>query len=177
MSQSATIYRVSEQVFTQLEQSEESHFDQAAATDHVLFHGTFAALEYLLAKHQDAPATRLVHAIFNPQTMLGSEVMESNVSYDGQIEFFEVPLLYPYHAPAAVALLHAFLENVSAADIEARYDADELNRNKVYPEMWQKEMVPGKAYNKAQLVHDLAQLKKIIREANEAKDYLFVFIG
>lgn len=177
MSQSANIYSVSANVFTKLEQSEERHFDLSSAKDHVLFQGAFSGLEYILAKHQDAAGAKLAHAIFNPQTMLGSEVMESNVSYDGQIEFFEVPLLYPYHTPEAVGKINAFLEKISAADIETRYDADEMNRNKVYPETWHKDDVPGLPYNKAQLVQELEQLKRIVRNANEAKDYLFVFIS
>jgi len=177
MSQSATLYRVSGTFFQQLEQSPERHFDTAAAKDHVLFQGSFMGLEYVLAKNENAATVSLVHAIFNPQQMLGSEVLESSVSMEGQIEFFEVPLLYPYHTPQQIAQLHAFLETVSGEDIRARYNAEELNKNDVYPSAWHTDEAPGKAYNIQQLQTDLEALKTIVRQANEAKDYIFVFIG
>lgn len=177
MSQSATLYRVSETFFQQLAQSKERHFDTAAAKDHVLFQGSFMGLEYVLAKNEYAATASLLHALFHPKHMLGSEVLESSVSMEGQIEFFEVPLLYPYHTPDFIAQLHAFLETVSAEDIRARYNAEELNNNNVYPSAWHANEAPGMAYNVQQLQTDLAALKTIIREANEAGDYVFVLIG
>lgn len=62
-------------------------------------------------------------------------------------------------------------------DIQSKYDANELNENGIYPEVWHIDDSPSRAFSKQQSLEDFAELKNIINQANKEGDYIFVFAG
>lgn len=177
MSQSATLYRISQAIFTQLESpNDKPKFEINTAKSYVTFQGSFMGLEYVLSKGQDVSTTALVSEIFNPTQSLGGQEFES-LTPEEQFEFYESGLFIPYLDTLIISKLNDFISNVSQTDISSKYDAEELNENRIYPEVWHNDNSADKAYNERHILEGLEELKKIIREANMENDYILVFIG
>jgi hypothetical protein len=79
--------------------------------------------------------------------------------------------------PQIISTIHGFLNNISIVDIHSNYDANELNQNGVYPELWHNDNSTDMAFNERQLSEDLIELKTLIGQATEQNDYILVFIG
>lgn len=177
MSQSATLYRISENTFKQLDKtSNRQKLEIDSAKSYSIFHGTFMGLEYILSKGQDNSITELVNEIFNPKKSLGEQEFE-NLSPEEQFEFYESGLLIPYLDTITISKLNDFLATISQADFSSKYDAIELNDNGIYPEVWQNDNSTDQAYNLQHILEDFQELKKIIKQANAENDYIVVFVG
>lgn len=177
MSQSATLYRVSQEVFNRLEKSGgKERFEISSAKSYTIFQGSFMGLEYILSKGQDAATAGLISEIFNPKQSLGEKAF-ANMTPEEQFEFYENGRLIPFLDTTTILKIKNLLDEVSEADIHFRYDADELNNNDVYPRIWHKENSPNPGFNKLQLLEDFAALKRILKQAGEEQDYIFVFVG
>lgn len=177
MSQSATLYRISQDLFKQLDNpNDKQKFDINVAKSYSTFQGSFMGLEYLLSKGQDNLTTELVNEIFNPKQSLGGQEFES-LTPEQQFEFYESGLFIPYLDTSIISKLNDFINNVSQTDIGSKYDAEELNDNGIYPEVWHNDDSADKAYNKRQILEDFEELKTIIKQADTENDYILVFIG
>jgi hypothetical protein len=87
MSQSATLYRISNDTFRQLETSAgRPQFEISSAKNYTTFQGSFMGLEYILSKGQDIPTTEIINEIFNPTQSLGRQDIE-RLSLEEQMEF------------------------------------------------------------------------------------------
>ncbi|MDN3659533.1 DUF1877 family protein [Ferruginibacter paludis] len=143
MSQSATLYRVSQAIFRQLEQSiKEGPFDIDSAKSYTIFQGSFMGLEFILSKGQDASTAKLVSEIFNPSQSFGGEEFKSLASED-RFDFYESGKLIPYLDIATISKLDEFLGKVSETGIDMNYDSKELNNNGIYPEVWHDDNAPN----------------------------------
>jgi hypothetical protein len=177
MSQAATLYRVSQDAFEQLNKPHnKQRFDTNSAKSYSVFDGSFMALEYILSKGKDHTTIELIKEIFNPKQALGGQEIE-RLPPEEQFEFYESGLFIPYQDPPTISKLNEFIGNISQADIHSNYDAKELNDNGIYPGVWHNDNSPDKAYNERQLLEDLEELKTIVNLANTEKDYIFVFVG
>lgn len=177
MSQSATFYRVSQNTFRQLENSNnKQHFDISSAKDHTTLQGSFMALEYILSKAQAPSAIELVNELFNPTQSLGEPDLE-NLTAEKKMEFYENGGAIHYLDTATISKLSGLLENFSESDIHSKYDSNELNSNRIYPEVWHNDNSPGQAYNERHILDDFIPLKKIIKQAADDLDYILVFVG
>jgi hypothetical protein len=66
MSQSATLYRISNDTFRQLEASvDRPQFEISSAKNYTTFQGSFMGLEYILSKGQDIPTTKIINEILD----------------------------------------------------------------------------------------------------------------
>ena len=177
MSQTATLYRVSQDTFEKLKASSTSRrFDIAAAKNYTTFQGSFMGLEYLLSKGQDQQKTELVSEIFNPKDALGRQEFE-NLSTEEQFEFYESGSFIPYLDTAKVRRINDLLSQVTEADFQASFDTKELNENGIYPKVWHNDDSPTKVFNLRHITEDLAELKSIFQQASTDKDNLLVFVG
>ena len=177
MSQSATLYRISQDIFKELDKPDNKQkFDINSAKSYSIFQGSFMALEYILSKGQDDSTTELVNEIFNPKNSLGGQELES-LAPEEQFEFYESGLYIPYLDTSTISKLHDFIVNISQTDIQSKYDSKELNDDGIYPQVWHNDNSPDQAYNERHILEDFEELKSIITQANAERDYIFVFVG
>ncbi len=177
MSQSATFYRVSQNTFRQLENSNnKKHFDISTAKDYTTLQGSFMALEYILSKAQDPYAIELINELFNPTQSLGEPDLES-LTLEEKMEFYENGGAIQYLDNVTISKLSGLLDKFSESDIHSKYDSNELNSNRIYPEVWHNDNSPDQAYNERHILDDFVPLKKIIKQAADDMDYILVFAG
>jgi len=177
MSQSATLYRISQYNFEQLERSHgNKHFEIGSSKSYATFQGSFMGLEFILAKKRDTSTIDLVNEIFNPKNVLGQQEFDSLLPEE-KFEFYENGKLIPYLNTATIARLNDFLNKVSETDIHLNYDAKELNANGIYPGVWHNDNSENMAYNKRDILEGLIDLKAIVSQAEKEKDFILVFIG
>jgi hypothetical protein len=177
MSQSATLYRISTDSFKMLDEPDNKQkFKINSAKSYSIFQGSFMALEYILSKGQNNSTTQLVNEIFNPRQSLGRQTIET-LTPEEQFEFYESGFFIPYLDISTISKLNVFLTNTSQRDISSKYDANELNDNGIYPEVWHNDNSPNLSYNQRHIMEDLEELKQIINKADIEQDYIFVFIG
>ena len=177
MSQSATLYRVSQDIFKQLDKTDnKQRFDINSAKSYSVFQGSFMALEYILSKGQNSLTTELVTEIFNPKNSLGRQTFE-RLSLEEQFDFYESGLFIPYLDTSIIRGLNDFLVDIRTTDISSKYDSKELNDNGIYPQVWHDDNSPDKAYNHRHILEDFEELKTIIKQADAEQDYIFVFVG
>jgi hypothetical protein len=177
MSQSATLYRISQDTFKQLDKPDNKQkFDINSAKSYSIFQGSFMALEYILSKGQSNSTTELVTEIFNPKHSLGERFFES-LSPEEQLEFYESGLFIPYLNPSTISQLNDLIEKIPSLNISSKYNAKELNDNGIYPRVWHNDNSPDQAYNERQVLEDFEELKTLIKQASTEQDYIFVFVG
>ena len=133
-------------------------------------------LEYVLSKGQDQQITELMGEIFNPKEHLGGGDFE-NLTHEEQFKLYESGSIIPYLSIATVAKINDLLSQVTQANFEANYNANELNKNGIYPCVWHNDNSLNFAYNLRHIMDDLAQLKTIFQQASTDNDYLLVFVG
>jgi hypothetical protein len=179
MSQSATLYRVSQDSLMQLTNSvDKQQFDiRAMAKGYSIFAGTFMGLTFILSKGQNTVTAGLVSEIFEPKRSLLRAWLD-DLSPEAQMAFWENDgSLMPYLDFTSVAAINDILYNISEADIKHRYDAQELNNNGIYPDAWHNDNSPDLAYNERHFVNDFKELKFIFNKAYQEKDCILVFVG
>jgi Domain of unknown function (DUF1877) len=118
-----------------------------------------------------SPAT-----LFNPTQSLGGQDIEK-LSPEEQMEFYENGGFIRYLDTTIISKLNKLLDTFSEADIQSKYDADELNDNEIYPEVWHNDNSPDQVYNQRHIIEDFTELKTIIKQSNQNNDYIFVFFG
>jgi Domain of unknown function (DUF1877) len=179
MSQSATLYRISQDSFNELRNLDikEDPNIGAMAKDYSLFQGSFIGLAYILSKGRNTATTELVNEIFNPTQSLRGEYFEG-LTEEEKLEFFEKGGDFIQFLDIdIVSKINSLLRNISEEDIRSRYDARQLNDNGIYPEVWHNDNSPNQAYNERHIVEDFKELKSIIDKADNDKDYILVFVG
>jgi hypothetical protein len=177
MSQTATLYRISKNIFNQLNQIDKNQrFNLESAKSYYDFQGSFLGLEYILYKNQNNSDTELLSEIFNPKKYLGEEKSITSTPEE-YFELLENGLIIPYIDQSTITKLNDFLEKISITEIQSKYDAKELNKNGIYPEIWQNDNSINMAYNLNHILEDFQELKKIIQESAKENDYIVVYIG
>ncbi|GAB2843265.1 DUF1877 family protein [Ferruginibacter profundus] len=177
MSQSATLYRISQDTFKQLDKPDNKQkFDINSAKSYSIFQGSFMALEYILSKGQSNSTTELVNEIFNPTHSLGEHFFES-LTPEEQFEFYESGLFIQYLDKSTISQLNVLIAKISSLEISSKYNAKELNNNGIYPRVWHNDNSPDQAYNERHILEDFEELKNIIKQADAEQDYIFVFVG
>lgn len=184
VSQSATLYRVSKEIFLQLETSEErGRFNiPAIAKSYSTFQGSFMGLEFVLSKGQNKKMADLIAEIFNPSKamrMQGAQEMDQLKEEDilAMFESYESGENIYYLDSNTVSQINIFLKTQSAAQVIARYDSEELNENGIYPEVWTPGNSQDAAFNELDITEGLIELKKIFEAADLDQDSILVFVG
>lgn len=177
MSQSATLYRISQGTFIQLENlGNDTSFDMSSANSCVTFEGSFLGLTYVLSKNRNDLDQELINGIFNPAKLLGAENVES-LPFEDQFELYDSEGLIQYQDPLMISSINRLLNGVSETDFGLNYDAKELNDNEVYPYVWHNDNSADKIFNKRHLLEEFIELKSFLLQAEKEQDYILVFVG
>lgn len=174
MSQSTTLYRISKDKFNELEAS--GSFEPSLAKNYITLEGSFMALEFILSKNQDDATADLVKELFNPDQSIGGQHFDLDAleSFE-EFDFDAMPI--SYLDAATIGNIHKILDNISTTEIESLYDAEELNSNGIYPEVWHDDNSPEQAFNLRQVSDDFTELKTMIKQAKEEGDFVVVYTG
>lgn len=179
MSQSAVLYRISETSFKELKRSEQKCvFDiPSISKSNTVFEGSFMALEFILSKGQhDTETIKLIREIFNPTKHICDKEL-SNLSPEEYFELFESGEFISYLDLLTVSKISSILETYSKQDLQSRYDANELNKSGIYPQIWHNDNSQGYVYNLSHISDDFNELKIIFKQAAVAHDYILIFVG
>ncbi|QES88279.1 DUF1877 family protein [Rhizosphaericola mali] len=174
MSQAATLYRISQVTFDELNNKQE--FDADSAKGYSTFQASFMALEYILSKGKDDSTIQVVNEIFNPQKLTAQEEFES-LTEEEKFEAYESGFFIPYLDNSDISKLNEIITDISETDLISLYNADELNNNGIYPEIWHNDNETEQAFNMRQISEDFEELKSIIKKAKQEQDYILVFVG
>lgn len=177
MSQSATLYRISEDDFLQLKNLEDRRNPNIIAKSDANFQGSFCGgIEFVLSKGRDKTIVELINQIFAPGKGLGQEEFDS-LPIEGKFDLIESGNYIPYHDHIVITNINNFLVNISENTVHENYNSKELNEKNIYPCIWHDDESPDKAYNKRHIIEDVLQLKNIFQEAYNEKDYILVYTG
>jgi Domain of unknown function (DUF1877) len=177
MSQSTTLYRVSQEYFKQLDKSGINRkFNSEFAKNYSIFQGSEMGLEFILLKGSSEVEKKLIKEIFNPQKELSEEVLKNSIP-EKQFELYENGISIPYLEVDKISKINNLLEKFSETKIRELYNSKELNKNGIYPQVWHNDNSENLCFNERNLTKDFSALKSIIKEAENEKDYILVFSG
>lgn len=172
MSQSITLYRISQENFEIMKANPGATVILDISRENIVFPQTFEGLKFILSKEQDEPAITLLEQMFYPETYVGKEIDLGDLEILTEDIDFESTAIY-YNDTDRVADMHAFLENISLEQFHKLYDAQELNENDIYPyNVWVEEGAPDRAFTRAHLASEFADLKNFIAAAKAENDYI-----
>lgn len=124
------------------------------------------ALEFILSKDQDDSTIEQIQEIFSPsQTIGGQNIGIEDLESFEEFDFDDMPI--PYLDTETIGNIHNTLEKITTSEIESQYDAEELNSNGIYPDIWQDGNSQDQAFNFRHISEDFIALKSIIKKAAE----------
>ena len=178
MSQSATLYLISNERFELLEDNPDKSKIQALSYGDETFEQTHEGVSFLLEKFFKGEDLTLIKEIFEPTEFIGEglddDLYESHTVDD--IEKFEESAIY-YLDPIQIARINVLLTSLDILTVLNAYDSAEFNNNGVYPEVWHDDESEGQAFNKAHLKESLESLVNFFKAAATADDYVLVSVG
>ncbi|AEW03051.1 hypothetical protein A4D02_03385 [Niastella koreensis] len=177
MGQTATLYRIDKNDFPKIQEHPENISSFASKGD-VSFQKTFEGFRFVLSKGQNKSNTELVQQIFYPIPHIGEEIDFDKLDMDNLPEDFnfESNAIY-YNNPDKVTEIAAFLDSISIDKLEELFNADELNKEGIYPELWNTETQEDIAFNINHMKQEFAEMKAFFSKAQEEGDYVLNFIG
>ena len=178
MSQSATLYLISNERFELLEDNPDKSKIQALSYGNETFEQTHEGVSFLLEKFFKDEDLTLIKEIFEPTEFIGEglddDLYESHTIDD--IEKFEESAIY-YLDPIQIARINVLLTSLDILTVLNSYNSAEFNNNGVYPEVWHDDESEGQAFNKAHLKESLESLVHFFKAAATADDYVLVSVG
>lgn len=176
MSQSITLYRVSQENFEVMKANPGGTVILNISKDNLVFPQTFEGLKFILSKEQDEETISLLEQIFYPETFISKEIELDTMETLSDDLDLESTAIY-YNDTAGVANMHAFLSNISVEQFHDLYDAKELNENGVYPQnVWIEDGAPDRAFTRKHLAREFADLKAFIAAAKTDNDYVLSYV-
>src|SRR6478735_8962542 len=124
MSQSTTLYRLSKDKFSELENSGGNSFEPSWAKNYITLQGSFMALEFILSKDQDDSTIEQIQELFSPSQSIGTQ----HIGIDDLESFEEFgfdDMSIPYLDADTIGNIHNTLDKISTTEIESLYDAEE----------------------------------------------------
>lgn len=176
MSQSITLYRISQEDFEAMKANPEGTTILDISKENIVFPQTFEGLKFILSKGQDEATVSLLEQIFYPETYIGKEVVLDDLEILTADIDFESTAIY-YNDMDSVADMHAFLDNISIEQFHRLYDAQELNENEVYPHnVWIEEGEQDRAFTRNHLAKEFTDLKNFMAVAKADNDYVLSLV-
>lgn len=176
MSQSITLYRVSQENFEVMKADPEGTTILEISEENIVFPQTFEGLKFILSKEQDEDTVSLLEQIFYPETYISKEINLDDMEVLSDDPDLNSTAIY-YNDREDVADMHAFLDNITLEQFHQLYDANELNENNVYPHnVWTEEGEPDRAFTRRHLAKEFTDLKSFIAAAKESNDYVLSFV-
>ncbi|WP_291724983.1 DUF1877 family protein [Bernardetia sp.] len=178
MGQGIGIYEISEDKFEQLAKNPAS-FEESMTTDSAFFEGNFEGVLFILQKVVDNQYKEYISEVFYPNEHIGESIIDFFASlegeYDDSLDFEDNAI--SYLPPKRVYFLNEILSEVNKQTFLSLYDAQELNDNGIYPEMWHNEETKHKAYNRLHIEEGFDSLRQLFNKAANNKTYLLHFLG
>jgi len=178
MSQSATLYLISNERFELLEDNPDKSKVQQLSYGNETFEQTYEGLSFLLEKFFKRDDLTLIREIFTPTEFIGEGLDDdfSELHSVDDIEKFEENAIY-YLDPEHLSRINILLTSLNITTVLNAYNAAEFNNNGVYPEVWHDDESESKAFNKAHLKESLESLVHFFKAAAATDDYVLVFVG
>jgi len=178
MSQSATLYLISNDRFELLEDNPDKTKIQSLSYGNETFEQTYEGLSFLLEKFFEREDLTLIKEIFEPTEFIGEglddDLYESHTVDD--IEKFEESAIY-YLDPIQISRINVLLTSLDISTVLNAYNPGEFNNNGVYPEVWHDDESEGQAFNKTHLHWSLESLIHFFKAAaSSSDDYVLVSI-
>lgn len=179
MSQSATLYPISQESFAIIEKAKGKNvrpFDYTS--EYETFQGTFMGLEFVLSKDRDKATISLIEEIFNPKKTVGqADTNNLDFSKLSQDELESLTDFISYLSPEKVEKINNILTKISEQEVADKYNSEELNTNEIYPWCWHDDESEDQAFNKKHLLQDFKLLKDFFNKAASNKNYILCFVG
>ncbi|PWV56148.1 DUF1877 family protein [Chitinophaga sp. S165] len=176
MSQSITLYRVSQENFEAMKANPEGTVILDISKENIVFPQTFEGLKFILSKEQDEATVSLLEQIFYPETYVGKEIDLDELEMLSEDLDFESTAIY-YNDVNGVADMHTFLGSISLEQFHKLYNAKELNENDIYPNnVWIEEGEPDRAFTRKHLAEEFTDLKNFMAAAKADNDYVLSLV-
>jgi hypothetical protein len=177
MSQSASLYRITKTNFEEIIENPHDFKILSIAKAYITFEQTFEGIKFILSKGQNDATVSLVEQIFYPANCIGQETDYADLEDLPDNFDFESEPIY-YNDADGVAELSVFLDGISAEQFNELFDADELNKNNVYPsKAWHNNTDPNRSFNADSLTKQFVLLKEFMSSAKDEQDYVLCFVG
>jgi hypothetical protein len=185
MSQSATLYRLDEDGFSQILEDPEGTDIFSIAKEYSTFRKTHEALLFILSKNQDEQTVRSLKQLFYPETNNSKsddfEKIKAGVipkGFDFESFYKMMENILHYNTPEVVQEIATSLSKISENDFRNSFDYKELNSNGVYPgDVWNDEADDDSTFNMGYMIKEFAQLKNFYQAASDEGDYVLSFVG
>ncbi|MFD1293858.1 DUF1877 family protein [Lutibacter holmesii] len=176
MGQSSTLYEIDKLNFEKVKK-DTSLFKSDLSKSYTIFEQNFFGLEFILKKTIDKKLTEKIDQIFNPKCYLGEPVDYENIDFS-QIDFSEIEDNSIYYLnPELIKEINVILNAISNSEFIMNYNSVELNKNRIYPEVWHDDESDDQVFNKKHIAEGIEQLKSILDRAEKSENYIFVFSG
>lgn len=171
MSQSATLYRVNENDFDKIVAHPGSLDSLEIAAAYQTFDGTHEGLSFVLSK---LGAQELIDLIFYPKTFIGKEIDYNNMD-DEALDSLSQRIYYL--TQEQVSTVQNFLKTISVDDFINYFNADELNKEDIYPWVWNHGQEADIAYNEKHIVEDFKKLRSIFEISTLNRQFILSYVG
>ncbi|WP_375559243.1 DUF1877 family protein [Bernardetia sp. OM2101] len=178
MGQSIALYEISKEQFDILAQNP-SCFDEKMTEEYQVFENNFEGILFVLQKTISDEYKEVIQEVFYSKDHIGDSIIDYFDSlegeYDGNSDFKDNAI--SYLPPKRVNLLNQILNEIDKEYFLSQYNSEELNNNRVYPEIWHDHETTDKAYNKLDIENGFDKLKMIFNEATKNKNYILSFLS
>lgn len=176
MSQSVTLYRVSQNSFKQLEMLKGmTPFDASCAKSCITLDQA-SGLEHILSKGKSDHEKELISEIFCPGTIIGLKEFEA-LSIEDRFEYLDAKEIISYIDIDTVVEIDAFINKMTPEEISLNFNSDDLNSKEIYSINWLDDNSPNLSYNERHILDGFLQLQVIFKEATMNGDYVIVDYG
>lgn len=176
MGQYATLYRLDKEAFDQFVSDRKNVDISSIAKEYITLQKSHEGLRYVLSKGQSQEREALVSEMFYPSSDAGEEFdFEKELLENPDFDFDDLPV--PYNDPAKVNSINSLLEVVSDEEFLANFDPEELNREGIYPGVWNREKGKDIAFNEEKILLEFQNLKSFFNNAKKEGDFVLSYVG
>jgi hypothetical protein len=173
MSQSATIYRITEEGFKKLKSAPSDFVPYKTCIDYEVFNQTHEGLQYMLTRGQPEKVRKSFMAIFYPPSLIGGpDTTRIDMGDFDNVDWEAMEEAVAYLTPLEVEEISRILELLDEAFFKSNYNPKEMNKEGIYPGVW------GEGYfNYESILEDFINLKQLFKKASQEKNYLLSYVG
>lgn len=179
MSQSATLYRITQDKFKEVEMANGKKINpMRLSEEHSTYQSSFMALEFILSKEKDESTAKLISEIFDPVGCIGCEDMR-NVNFENisEEQLWRMLDHVSFLLPEQVCQINNVLNTITDEQVDRSYNSQELNENGIYPSCWHDDNSENMGLNKRQVLEDFRELRTFFQRATESKNYILTYVG
>jgi hypothetical protein len=177
MGQTAVLFSLDKTNFDQLAANPASFDYHQVASASEGFNKTFEGLRFVLAKAKPEAAGLLAH-LFEPALFVGEEIDYAEIDWDDLPS--DMPLegtaVY-YHEPTTVQDLSTHAATVTDQAFRQAFDPDELNREGIYPAVWNREQGEDQGFNEQALLDEFHRLQHFLATTSAGGHYCICYVG